>query len=246
QLAELDRLEPAGRGQRGPELQEVLRRHGLQHVDLVDQQPLDDVGPAQQLPRPPQLVLGHQVPNGGQLVQELLEPQLVGLVGGDEQQLVVSRRNHLRDLLSQQLGQPQVAAVGEQAAFLAEASAGAHAAGHSQAPPATKNFSTSGLASACGSAASLTGVPSRIFRTGTSSFLPDSVRGIPGTRRISFGTCRGDSSARSAALIRPASSPSSSWPSAGTTNKMSSPSWPSRPVSTTRQSATSSKRSTTR
>ena len=35
--------------------------------------------------------------------------------------------------------------------------------------------------------------------TGTSSFLPDSVRGTAGTARIASGTCRGDSSVRSAA-----------------------------------------------
>src|SRR5262249_50988933 len=35
ELPELDRLEPAGRRQPGPELEEVLRGHRLQHVHLA-------------------------------------------------------------------------------------------------------------------------------------------------------------------------------------------------------------------
>ncbi|GAB3976954.1 hypothetical protein GCM10029978_065280 [Actinoallomurus acanthiterrae] len=38
-----------------------------------------------------------------------------------------------------------------------------------------------GLTIASGLAAFSTGMPSRILQTGTSSFFPDSVRGIPGT-----------------------------------------------------------------
>src|SRR5262249_47395338 len=175
----------------------------------------------QQLPGPPGLARRHRVPGRGQLVQQLLEPELVGLVHGDEQQLVVGGRDHLGHLLGQQLRQPQVAAVGQPTALLAEAAAGdcavpAGRRGHRPAP-GTKDSSTSGLASASGSAASATGVPSRIFLTGTSSFLPDSVLGMPGTWWISSGTCRGDSPERSPDLIRPARSSSSWLPAAGTT-----------------------------
>jgi hypothetical protein len=88
---------------------------------------------AQQLPRSRCRAVEHQVPHRRQLVQQLAEPQLVGLVHGDEQQLVVGGRVGLGDLLGQQLGQPQVAAVGEQAAFLAEPAAGGGHAGPSGA-----------------------------------------------------------------------------------------------------------------
>src|ERR1700730_8222546 len=52
---------------------------------------------------------------------------------------------------------------------------------------------TSGLTRAFWSAARSGSVPSRILRTGTSSFFPDSVRGMPGTWWISSGTWRGES-----------------------------------------------------
>ncbi|RYD97436.1 MAG: hypothetical protein EOP50_05715, partial [Sphingobacteriales bacterium] len=109
------------------EVQEVLRRHGLQDVDLVDQDALDHVHPGEQVPAEPQVAaaagrLGrHQcVPDGHRLVQQLLEPELVDLVDGDEQQLVVGRRVRLEVLRVEQLRQAQVAAVGQQRALLTE------------------------------------------------------------------------------------------------------------------------------
>ena len=72
--------------------------------------------------------------------------------------------------------------------------------------------SDSGLASAPLAAAASTGVPVRIRLTGTSSFLPDSVRGTARTWWISSGTCRGDSAVRSSRPIRPRSASSSSTP----------------------------------
>ena len=71
---------------------------------------------------PGQVVLAGQHPVAGvaELVQQQLEPQLVDLVDGDEQQLVVGRRVGHRDLLVEQLGHAQVAAVGQPAALLAE------------------------------------------------------------------------------------------------------------------------------
>ena len=53
------------------------------------------------------------------------------------------------------------------------------------------------------------GVPGRIRLTGTSSFLPDSVRGIAGTASMRSGTWRGDSSTRRAAAMRARRSSSS-------------------------------------
>ncbi len=120
QLAELHRLEAARRRQPLPELQEVLRGHRLQHVDLVHQHPLDHVHPLQQVLGPPQPAIRHRVPRGGRLVEELLEPQLVDLVDGDEEQLVVRRRVGLEVLGVEQLRQPQVAAVGQLRPLLAE------------------------------------------------------------------------------------------------------------------------------
>jgi hypothetical protein len=55
-----------------------------------------------------------------ELVQQELEPQLVDLVDGDEQQLVVRRRVRDRDLLVEHLGNAQVAAVRQPPALLAE------------------------------------------------------------------------------------------------------------------------------
>ena len=67
---------------------------------------------------------------------------------------------------------------------------------------ATNHSSAAGSASESRAAATSGGVPVRMRFTGTSSFLPDSVRGTDGTASISSGTWRGDSSVRSAARIR--------------------------------------------
>ena len=100
--------------------QEVLRRHGVDHVDLGDQDPLDGVAALQPYPGQVGLAGQHPVPGVGELGQQQLEPQLVDLVDGDEQQLVVGRRVRLGHLLRQQLRHAQVAAVREQPALLAE------------------------------------------------------------------------------------------------------------------------------
>ena len=70
QLAELHGLEAAGRRQPLAELQEVLRRHRLEHVDLLDQHPLDDVHAVEQVLGPPQLAVvasprGRRSPRAG-------------------------------------------------------------------------------------------------------------------------------------------------------------------------------------
>ncbi len=120
-LPELDRLQTTGRREGGTELQEVLRRHRLEHVDLADQQPLDHMGSVHQVPGQPRLARVHRVPGSDELVQQLLEPELVDLMHGDEQQLVVGRRIGQRHLLAEQVWQVQVGAVGEPAALLTEA-----------------------------------------------------------------------------------------------------------------------------
>jgi hypothetical protein len=126
ELPELHRLEAAGRGQRLAELQEVLRGHRLQDVELVQEDPLHDVHPRQQVLRPPQplgVPVEHRVACGAGLVQQLLEPQLVDLVDGDEQQLVV--RAGLEPLRRQQLREREVGAVGQPRPVLAERDVGA-------------------------------------------------------------------------------------------------------------------------
>ena len=119
---ELNRLEPAGRSQLGPEGQEVLRPHRLQDPDLGHQHLLDGAYPPEIVGGPVGVAGRHGGPGGVQLVQDLLEPQLVDLMDDDEEQLVVGSR--LGALQSQQLGERQVAAVVEPPAFLAEAGTG--------------------------------------------------------------------------------------------------------------------------
>ena len=91
--AELHALEPRRRHEKVAEVEEVERRHRLQDVDLVEQQPLDLGHPMQVADRPQHVAIGHDpgedVEDGVELVEDLLEPQLVRLVDDDEQQLVV-------------------------------------------------------------------------------------------------------------------------------------------------------------
>src|SRR6185436_2883113 len=72
--------------------------------------------------QPGQVVLAgeHVVAGVTELVQQELEPQLVDLVDGDEQQLVVRRRVGDRDLLVEHLRNAQIAAVRQPPALLAE------------------------------------------------------------------------------------------------------------------------------
>jgi len=67
-------------------------------------------------------VVGVDPPSGRlQLVEHDLEPELIGLVGDDEQELVVLAAQAL--LEPQQLRHLQVRAIGELASFLAEPAA---------------------------------------------------------------------------------------------------------------------------
>src|SRR3984957_16328146 len=111
ELAELRRLEAARGAKRVPEPGELGRGHRLQHVELGHHGLQHGQHPAQRahgVRRLARLELGLQP---GQLVQQLLEPQLVDLVDDDEQHLVVLGRPGL--LRREQLVQPQVAGVGD-------------------------------------------------------------------------------------------------------------------------------------
>ncbi len=111
QLAELRGLKAARGAERVPEPGELGRRHGLQHVQLRDHDLQDGQCPPQRahgVRRLARLQLGLEL---AQLMQQLLEPQLVDLVGDDEQHLVVLGRPGL--LGREQLVQAQVAGVGD-------------------------------------------------------------------------------------------------------------------------------------
>jgi hypothetical protein len=88
---------PGGGDQHVPELEEVERGHRLEDVDLVDEEPLDDGDPLQPGHDLAHVFLGHHVlahhlEDDVELEEDLLEPQLEGLVGDDEEQFVVGRR----------------------------------------------------------------------------------------------------------------------------------------------------------
>ncbi len=109
-LAELLRLEAGRRRQRVAELHEALGAHRLQHVEVVEQQPLDRDRALERPDRPLRAPRFELVVRLAQLVQDQLEPELVGLVDDDEQQLVVRlRRQRLLEL--EQVVDPQVAGV---------------------------------------------------------------------------------------------------------------------------------------
>ena len=102
-------------------LEEVLWSHGLDNRDLGHHDPLDGMGSLEQMLRLVCVVIEHEIPDALELEQQLLEPQLVDLVHGDEQQLVVGRRLAEQVLQREQLGNLQIAAVGELAILLSEA-----------------------------------------------------------------------------------------------------------------------------
>jgi diguanylate cyclase (GGDEF)-like protein len=111
ELAELRRLEAARGAQRAPEPGELVGRHGLKHVELGHHGLQDGQGPAQRPHRMRRVAGLEPGLQPGQLVQQLLEPQLVDLVDDDEQHLVVLARPGL--LGREQLVQPQVAGVAD-------------------------------------------------------------------------------------------------------------------------------------
>ena len=93
--AELDALESRCGHEQTAKVEEVERRHRLQHVDLVEQQPLDLRDAVEVADCPQHVAIGdypsEDAEDGIEFVEDLLEPQLVCLMDDDEQQLVVSR-----------------------------------------------------------------------------------------------------------------------------------------------------------
>jgi hypothetical protein len=117
---ELQALEAGRRNQQVAELQEVERRHGLEHVELTDQQLPDLQGSGERMDDAPDIALlhvlaGKQALDLVELEQDLLEPQLVGLVHDNEQHLVMGRPAQpgaFGRLAGQQLIELQIVAVG--------------------------------------------------------------------------------------------------------------------------------------
>src|SRR4029077_15614142 len=92
--SELRRLEARRREQIVAEIEEIERRHRLQHLELLDQELEDLVDALEPVHDAPEiLVLYHLAAeidlDAVELVQNLLEPQLVGLMHDDEKHFVV-------------------------------------------------------------------------------------------------------------------------------------------------------------
>ncbi len=97
-LAELYRLEAARRIQVVAKGIEFLRRHRLEDIDLLFEQPLNRVNAAEELRRAQKIIGVERRDRRLQLVQELLEPELIDLMDNDEEQLVMVRRIRERPL----------------------------------------------------------------------------------------------------------------------------------------------------
>ena len=82
---------------------ELLRRHRLENVDLLFDQPLDCVNAAKMLRDAEQIVAVERRHGCVDLVQQLLEPELVDLMDDDEEHLVVVLRPRERLLQAEKL-----------------------------------------------------------------------------------------------------------------------------------------------
>ena len=96
------------------EREEVLRRHRLEDLDVLDQDALDRVHPLQVVTRALGIPCEEAIADRLQLEQQLLEPELVRLVDHDEQELVVDGGIRQELLEREELRELQVAAVGEE------------------------------------------------------------------------------------------------------------------------------------
>ena len=93
-FAELHRLEAGCRVEEVAKIQEIEGRHGFHDVELVHEELQDLVHAGKAVDHPDELpvvdgVLGEVRLDARQLVQDLLEPELVDLVHGDEEHLVM-------------------------------------------------------------------------------------------------------------------------------------------------------------
>ncbi len=110
--AVLHGLEARGVAERPAELRVLGGRQGGEHRPLLRHHILDALDAGDALEGFAQVISGQQLAGGGELVQQLLEPELGGLVLDDEQHLVVVLRVAHRMLRGEQLVQRQVRPVG--------------------------------------------------------------------------------------------------------------------------------------
>ena len=96
------------------EREEVLWRHRLQDLDVLDQDPLDRVDALEIVTHSLGVTREEAIADRLQLEEQLLEPELVCLMDHDEQELVVDGGIGEELLEREELGELQVAAVGEE------------------------------------------------------------------------------------------------------------------------------------
>src|SRR5438105_15936460 len=96
-----------------PKLDIFARSQGLQHPPLLEQLPLDQLGPSQDLETGVERVTAHMIAGGPQLMQNEFEPEFRGLMLDDEQQLIVMGRVTQWALSAQQLIEAQIARIGQ-------------------------------------------------------------------------------------------------------------------------------------
>ena len=109
--AELETLETRRGYEERTEVEEVERGHRLEHVDLHDEEAHDLLDAQQPREHRAQVALGdrgaaHDVEDGVELDENLLEPELARLVHADEEVLVVFERPGFRALGRLRLQQP--------------------------------------------------------------------------------------------------------------------------------------------
>src|SRR4051812_30030167 len=91
ELAELDRLKPGSGVEPVAKAGKRRRRHRFQNVDLSDQRLHDGAGAFKRVDRIEEFAPTKVPIDSFELVQELLEPELVGLMNNDEEHLIVLR-----------------------------------------------------------------------------------------------------------------------------------------------------------
>ena len=97
-LAKLHGLKSAGGIQLVAKTEETNRSHGFQDVNLGDQQFFDLHHPPQRVRRLRGAVFFHRGDCGLKLVQDLLKPEFISLMHGNEKQLIVMRRRRQASL----------------------------------------------------------------------------------------------------------------------------------------------------
>src|SRR5262249_53949540 len=109
------------RKQKVAEIEEVERRHRLQHLELLDQELEDLVDAVEPVHDAPEILVLHHLTaeidlDAVELVQNLLEPQFIGLMHDDEKHFIVrgpAVSRALRRLSGEQRGKLEVIGIVE-------------------------------------------------------------------------------------------------------------------------------------